>query len=179
MNASVHVHDRPVVTRTAWSVDGALDMREWIKYGRRLGMLGRSVNWWIGDWLRYGNLRYGERYARAARVTGYDTQSLMNMVYVASRFAPPRRREQLSWSHHAELASLEPPEQDRWLALAEARRMSVHSVRLELRTARKAAAGLLAAGAEIASEACDGEAGRIVCPRCQHVIGARDQDAAQ
>ena len=52
---------------------------------------------------------------RASRITGYDVQTLMNMVYVATRFESGRRRERLSWSHHAELAALEPPEQEEWL----------------------------------------------------------------
>ena len=42
------------------------------------------------------------------------------------------------WSHHAEVAALAPEEQDRWLALAEAHRLSVHALRLELRSSRRA-----------------------------------------
>ena len=44
---------------------------------------------------------YGERYELAAKVTGYDAQTLMNMFYVASRFEISRRREKLSFSRHA------------------------------------------------------------------------------
>jgi len=112
-------------------------MHGWLEQGRRLGVIGRGVGWWIGDWLRYGNERFGERYVRAARITGYDVQTLMNMVYVASRFEPEQRRESLSWSHHAELAALEVDERARWLELAAARRLSVRCLREELRRARR------------------------------------------
>src|ERR1044071_4057272 len=88
---------RVTVTPVAWRVKQELDLEEWLESGRKLGLLGRNVPWWIGDWLQYGNHVYGERYVRAARVPGYATQTLMNMVYVASHFAPARRRGNLSW----------------------------------------------------------------------------------
>ena len=125
------------LTATGWSAQVELDMRAWAEHGKRLGVVGRAAGWWIGDWLRYGNARFGERYARAARITGYDTQTLMNMVYVASRFEPAERREALSWSHHAELAGIAAAERERWLELAESQRMSVRCLRDEVRRARR------------------------------------------
>src|SRR5687768_3997103 len=90
------------LTSKSWSPRGAPTVADWVRLGRGLGALGRASGWWIGDWLRYGNARYGERYGAAARITGYDVQSLMNMAYVAGRFEVSRRRESLSFSHHAE-----------------------------------------------------------------------------
>lgn len=74
---------------------------------------------------------------RASKITGYDAQTLMNMVYVASRFPISRRRENLSWSHHETLAALEPEEQDHWLDEARKHRWSVSDLRVMLRAARK------------------------------------------
>ena len=122
----------------SWRASSDLDLAEWIEHGRRLGLLGRNSGWWIGDWLRYGNAKYGERYSRAVKVTGYDRQTLMNMVYVASRFESERRRPTLSWSHHAEVAGLSAEEQDRWIERAEAERMSVRDLREQVRTERRA-----------------------------------------
>jgi hypothetical protein len=156
------------ISATRWLPAGELEVREWLEYGRRFGMLGRNVAWWIGDWLVYGNARYGERYAHAARTTGYDTQSLMNMVYVASRFTFERRRGALSWSHHAEVAALEPGEQERWLDLAEEERMSVRSLRTELQAMRRA--GRRAERALTAFAGAGESATRVVCPRCRNVI---------
>jgi hypothetical protein len=149
------------LTATAWAPDDELGMREWADQGRRLGLIGRSANWWIGDWVRYGNTRFGERYARAAAITGYDVQTLMNMVYVASRFDVDRRREHLSWSHHAELAALEPEVQEAWLDRAEAERLSVRCLRQEMRRARRA--GEAEAAAETEAERA---ARQLVCPEC-------------
>lgn len=124
---------RVAVTPVAWRAKLDLGLEEWLESGRKLGLLGRNVPWWIGDWLCYGNHAYGERYVRAARVTGYDIQTLMNMVYVASHFAPARRRGNLSWSHHAEVVALDPADQDIWLDRVEAERLSVRCLRQEIR----------------------------------------------
>ena len=157
------------LTPTSWVPHGELDLRDWLQHGRRLGIVGRGVAWWLGDWLTYGNARYGERYARAARTTGYDAQSLMNMVYVASRFEPDRRRATLSWSHHAEVAALARDEQERWLDLAEREQMSVRSLRTELRTWRRVASGRAAPG-ELPAAHAQGSGQHVVCPHCRTVI---------
>jgi signal transduction histidine kinase len=130
---------KPVVTMVSWRPRRALSFAEWIAQGRKLGQVGRSVGWWIGDWLNFGNAAYGERYARAARITGYDAQTLMNMTYVASRIEPARRREGLSWTHHAEVASLGVADQERWLTRAEQERLATRCLREEIRRERRLA----------------------------------------
>lgn len=150
------------MTPTAWAVSADLSLLEWSQSGRRLGIIGRGTGWWIGDWVNYGNARFGERYVRAARITGYDVQTLMNMVYVASRFAPSRRRQNLSFSHHAELAALPIDEQDYWLERAEAERLSVRCLREEVRRARRAAE----AEEELAEEELAEADEEVVCPHC-------------
>ncbi|MGH2821927.1 MAG: LmbU family transcriptional regulator, partial [Thermoleophilaceae bacterium] len=121
--------ERPLsaLTPTSWAAGRELAVAEWVEQGRCLGAIGRASAWWIGDWIRYGSSRYGDRYAAASQVTGYDAQSLMNMSYVASRFAPSRRRPGLSFSHHAELAGLAPEDQELWLDRAEAGALSVRA----------------------------------------------------
>jgi hypothetical protein len=151
------------VTPTAWHPDPSLSMRQWVLDGQRLGAIGRGVNWWLGDWLRFGNAKFGERYVRAARITGYDVQTLMNFVYVASRFEPCRRNEKLSFSHHAELAALEPDDQDQWLERAETERLSVRDLREELRRVTRASE---AASEELAPPAHND----LVCPNCGHEL---------
>ncbi|HTB50811.1 MAG TPA: LmbU family transcriptional regulator [Solirubrobacteraceae bacterium] len=150
----------------SWSPPSAFTFEQWVNYGRRLGSIGRAVGWWIGDWLRFGNSAYGEKYVRAARITGYDVQTLMNMSYVASRIEPSRRRENLSWSHHAEVASLPAEEQEAWLNRAEEQRFSVHDLRLEVRQHRnRGSSDALAEASEP-----DGSTSTLVttCPKCGH-----------
>jgi hypothetical protein len=125
------------INSIAWKPSRDLPLVEWLQHGKRLGVIGRGAAWWIGDWVNYGNTAYGEKYSRAARVTGYDVQSLMNMAYVASRFGISRRRECLSWSHHSALAGLDLELQERWLDVAQERQLSVRGLRDELRSWRR------------------------------------------
>jgi hypothetical protein len=162
------------LTNVGWTPVREIELHEWLDQGRRFGAMGRGAGWWIGDWLNYGNLRYGERYARAARITGYDAQTLMNMVYVASRFEISRRREMLTFSHHAEVAALLPAEQDRWLERAERERLSVHCFREELRcatgpTRKREADRSASAGPGSAHRATSlDDSAAFVCPKCGH-----------
>jgi hypothetical protein len=155
--------ERVTMTPTSWRPIAELELPVWAEAGRRLGAIGRGVGWWIGDWLRYGNRRFGERYARAKRITGYDVQTLMNMAYVASRFEPTRRRESLSFSHHAELAAFAQPAQDRWLDRAEGERLSVRCLREELRRERRELEKDPASNVEPLPTR---SSPTLVCPRC-------------
>jgi hypothetical protein len=146
----------------AWGPQGELDRAEWLATGRRLGTIGRCSQWWIGDWIRYGTAKWGEKYAEAARVTGYDVASLRNMAWVASRFDVSLRSDKLAWSHHVLLAPLEPDEQRYWLARASDERFSVTDLRQALR-------GLREAGAEPGQAGAESEQA-LVCPQCGHKL---------
>ncbi|HEX5608544.1 MAG TPA: hypothetical protein VFX45_00470 [Solirubrobacterales bacterium] len=138
-------------------------MHAWVRAGQRLGAMTRCSQWWLGDWIRYGTARWGEKYKEASRITGYDVQSLRNIAYVAGSIDVSRRRDDLTWSHHAEVSSLEPGEQSRWLDLAAAEKMSVSDLRIELRAVRRA---------ENRSPSRSGAAkktvGTVTCPQCEH-----------
>jgi hypothetical protein len=129
-----------------------------------MGSIGRGSAWWIGDWVNYGNAAFGEKYSRASRITGYDTQSLMNMAYVASRFDFSRRRENLSWSHHAEVAALSPAEQELWLDRASRGGLSVRRLRDAL---RRTGARDQRSPARPARTA---DVDDLICPQCGHVL---------
>lgn len=155
------------VSKVAWFPQGDLGQAEWLATGRRLGAIGRCSQWWIGDWIRYGASRWGERYAEAARVTGYDVASLRNMAWVASQFDSSLRSDELTWSHHVLLAPLESDEQRLWLDRALVERLSVADLRLELRGAR----GEGKPGPSAGSKAGSGSAAKAgVCPHCGHSL---------
>lgn len=151
-------------TKVAWIPDGELEFPQWTVVGRHLGSVGRCSQWWVGDWVRYGTSRWGEKYAEAARITGYDPKSLRNLAYVAARFDLSRRRDNLSWSHHAELAVLDLGEQDRWLDLAIDRRLSVSDLRVELRAFQRGFKG--DARDDDATNRDTSSDTTLVCPHC-------------
>lgn len=134
---SLQAPRRVRTTKVAWEAKSDLTLEEWRHLGPRLGTEARASNWWLGDWAKFGSRRLGQTYGQAAQITGYDEQTLHNMAWVAGRYPTSRRREALSWSHHAELAALEESEQERWLARASDKRLSVQALRSELRNAKR------------------------------------------
>lgn len=156
------------LSTVAWTPADDIAVDEWIRTGQRLGAMTRCSQWWLGDWVRYGTGRWGEKYKEAARITGYDIHSLRNIAYVAGRIEPSRRRDNLTWSHHAEVSALEPGEQDLWLNLASSERMSVSDLRIELRAAGRRN------GTAKALPRRRSRAGLVVCPECSHEFELED-----
>jgi hypothetical protein len=152
----------------AWSAPSKLEYRDWVVEGRRIGLMSRGSQWWVGDWLLYGTGRWGEMYVQAAKVTGYDPKSLRNYRYVASRIDVSLRKDNLTFGHHALLASLEPDAQRHWLERAVHDRLSVEDLRGELRAERR---GELEESDELPpfSTSCGvGARGTtvVICPNC-------------
>jgi hypothetical protein len=111
----------------------------WVVTGRRLSEFSSASAWWLGDWLIYGQQSYGKRYEEALKVTPLDYQTLRNYAWVARRFQMSRRRDTLSFQHHAEVAALPDADQDLWLERAERLRWSRNELRRSLSGARRSA----------------------------------------
>ena len=159
------------ISRIAWIPQSDLEHTDWLATGRRLGAIGRCSQWWIGDWVRYGTARWGEKYAEAARVTGYDVASLRNMAWVASRFDLSLRNDKLTWSHHVLLAPFETDAQREWLRRASEERLSVADLRIELRALRE---GGRKSPAD-PSVGAGSEAALPVCPHCGHELSSSSE----
>ncbi|TCC36288.1 LmbU family transcriptional regulator [Kribbella speibonae] len=112
---------------------GDPNFRIWELVGMELLRAANSSAWWIADWLAYGESTFQDRYQEAVRKTSLSYQTLRNYVWVARQFALPRRRDHLSFGHHAEVAALDPPEQDYWLRKAEEFTWSRNKLRMEVR----------------------------------------------
>jgi hypothetical protein len=154
-----------------WAPPSQIDRAGWLAAGISLAEFGRVNNWWVGDWIRYGSARWGEKYTDAARITGLDSKTLRNIAHVASRFELSRRRDNLTWTHHAEVAALTPEQQDEWLDRAGALRLSPGDLRLELRAAQRALRGTVAPCEYAdANEADDVDEETVMCPRCGNAI---------
>ncbi|MGW3989567.1 LmbU family transcriptional regulator [Streptomyces sp. NPDC004830] len=111
-----------------------LPERSWERIGSNLRELVNSSAWWLADWLIYGETTYGwRRYKEAIERTGLDYQTLRNYAWVARRFEHHRRRDGLSFAHHAEVTRLSPPEQDYWLRKAEQQKWSRNELRRAVR----------------------------------------------
>jgi hypothetical protein len=95
-----------------------LPFETWSRLGLHIAALADASAWWIGDWLVYGQRAYPDRYKSAITATGLGYQTLRNYAWVASRFPVYRRRDKLSFGHHAEVAALSVADQEMWLRRA-------------------------------------------------------------
>jgi len=95
-----------------------LEFDEWLRLGGQIAGFDRAASWALGDWFFYGEWEYGSKYELGVKITGLSKQSLSDLKYVAGRFEEGRRRDNVSLSHHREVAPKPPEEQDRWLNLA-------------------------------------------------------------
>lgn len=95
-----------------------LPIESWRQLGERIQGVADLSAWWIGDWLVYGQKHYVGRYRRAMEGTSLHYQTLRNYAWVARKFDPDRRRKDLTFQHHMEVAALTREEQDHWLDFA-------------------------------------------------------------
>ncbi len=110
---------------------------EWQEIGRQLARGANGFAWWLADWAWHGRQRgeWGTTYAEMIDATGLDYDTVQRYAYVAGR-VEGRRREQLSFGHHLEVAPLTPAEQAAWLDRAEQGGWTRDELRGELRAAR-------------------------------------------
>lgn len=110
----------------------------WRKLGVHLVRVSNASAWWIGDWLVYGETAFAERYELAIMNTPLDYQTLRNYAWVARNFTLSRRRDKLSFGHHAEVVALAQEDQDVWLSRAERLGWTRNELRRRVRAARLA-----------------------------------------
>jgi hypothetical protein len=139
--------DSIVFETSGLRISKGLSLKRWEDIGGYLGAAANSTSWWIADWLVYGEDAFPDRYAQATAKTALNYQTLRNYSLVARRFDLSRRHDQLSFSHHAEVAALNPPEQDYWLRQAEEQTWSRGRLRKEVRASLRER-GLLSSAAD-------------------------------
>lgn len=79
---------------------------EWQSMGDWLQSAERSLMWWIGDWVRFGEHKWGEKYAQAIDATGQSYQTLRDAAWVSGAFGLSERSDKLGWSHYRQAASV-------------------------------------------------------------------------
>lgn len=92
---------------TGISLDAKTDFDEWSALGQNLLRFARSHQWWVGDWLAFGEDKFGEEAPQAVEILGLDPKTLMNYRRVAGRIPLKDRRPFLSWTHHRIVADLD------------------------------------------------------------------------
>lgn len=101
---------------------------EWARLGVNLQRFTRSHQWWAGDWLLYGEERFGESAYQAVDLD-VDQKTLQNYRWVSSRIPKTDRRPGLTWTHHRIAAELESmPQRRKVLKQAESEELSTREL---------------------------------------------------
>ncbi len=104
---------------------------QWLDCGGFIRSAGRSVHFWIGDWLNYGEHSWPNKYQEAVDRTGFDILTLRNDKWVSARIPINIRKNELSFDHHQTVAqtSLEDEEIERVLQEAVDKKISSSAFR--------------------------------------------------
>jgi hypothetical protein len=130
------INNQVLATRLGLRFAGALSFEGWERAGEQISRVISSSAWCLGDWIIVGQSRFANRYRQVVEAVGLDYQTIRNYAWVARRFELSRRRDTLSFQHHAEVASFPPAEQDYWLDRAEDHGWSRNRLRQEVRNSR-------------------------------------------
>ena len=125
-------------TRTGLELAKDVTLEEWASVADKLGEASRSLGFIVGDWLVFGQDRFGSQqglpgiaptprrvnktssdYQRIIAATGLDATAITAYIYVARNVPHRLRSEKISWEHHRAVAKLPCHEQQRWIKLAE------------------------------------------------------------
>ena len=136
MNEIVKI-EKCQITKTGLKFNEKLSFEEWQEVGKQLQKIHGSIQWWIGDWLNFGERKYGEMYTQAIEETGLDYSTLTTYKSVSGVFESCPRGQNLSWSAHRELASAPEGKRVELLERANEEKMTSREVKEIVRVLKK------------------------------------------
>lgn len=98
------------ITKTGLHIEGTPSFDQWHHVGVVLGNLAKVIQLAIGDWIRYGDTAYGEKYSQAIEDTDLEYSTLSKYCFVANTFGSkalfPLREKLPTWTHIKYLAEV-------------------------------------------------------------------------
>ena len=128
------------ITQNGLNIVDSITFDLWVACGQHLWEIRQRIQWCIGDWLAFGERKFGETYAQALSVTEYSEQTLKNLAHVSKSFSEKKYRGQyrLSHSHFAAVAASDIPtaKKSEFLQAAVDNEMSREDVRAAVKSWR-------------------------------------------
>lgn len=109
---------------------------EWMDVFKALKQVEGCVQFWIGDCLAYRQQKWG-MYDDIAEETGMAKQTLKDTKWVSENVESSLRKDNLSFNHHKEVASLPPEKQELFLNMAVENKLSVRDLRNEIKKEKR------------------------------------------
>jgi len=122
------------LSKTNLSFKREVSKDEWMDVFKALKQVEGCVQFWIGDCLAYRQQKWG-MYDDIAEETGYDKTTLRHIKDTTENIENVRRRTELTFSHHIEVAFLSPEKQELFLNKAVEENLSVRELREKIRRA--------------------------------------------
>jgi len=139
---SIIKYDKARFEKNSLVIYDSITLDEWKELGQSLKQVEGCVQFWIGDWARYGDKRgftgkYTDPkvYDELEEITGLEHQTLKNYKTIAENVPTSVRLPELSFSHHSEVAKLTTERQSAFLQRAVDEKLSVRDLREEIRKA--------------------------------------------
>lgn len=111
-------HDIGITDEVSWTPGTDMDFDKYQSIGRTFQQIQRSLAYWVGDWLCYGENRFGEAYAQALEDTGKANETLIKWQAVARRVPKSIRQKDLTWTHHFYVAYIDEDQRGDMLQMA-------------------------------------------------------------
>lgn len=132
------------VTNLGLEMPETISIEEWSEIGRRFGDALQKAAWSIGDWMVYGERKWGKQlhfdgadfdpkvrgrtnsaaFDEAIKSTGLDRNTLSHYASVCRRIPREKRSERFSFAHHRVLSMLESERMGEWMLLMDSESIS-------------------------------------------------------
>ena len=124
------------ITKSQWAeiTPVGIDIRrtpsieEFEKYMAGVNTAKKSWQWWLAELIDFGLKEWGDQIYQIVP-PDISEKTILNVLAVHRNVPKSRRRKTLSFSHHAEVSSLEPEDQDKYLSKAYQKQLSVSELR--------------------------------------------------
>lgn len=127
------------ITPTGIQFHQELSFDEWDTLGQKLAPVANSIRFIVGDWINYGQSRWGEKYEEALKRTGLAYSTLSGYAYVARKVDFCLRKQNLDYCLHETVAKLKTDEEKQhWLDIAAKHELSVRRLRKSINFGRLA-----------------------------------------
>lgn len=117
---------------------GTPTFEQWQECGEFIRKAEGAVHFWIGDWLNYGESKYGETYAQAIDHTGYDYQTVANDKWLSNKIELSDRSENLGVRHAQLIASLPEGDKKFWAEEIKREKIPVRELKEKIKARKKA-----------------------------------------
>jgi N6-adenosine-specific RNA methylase IME4 len=121
------------IEKNGLRLDDTITKTEWHDIGGILKTMEGCIQFWIGDWLRFGEKKWGEIYKEAEKQTGLDYDTLKDYKGVADDIQLGLRNPNLTYNHHRAVRGLEENKKEKMLEMAEKKDMSVSELRFAVK----------------------------------------------